>query len=65
MDEAFCNFVPLKDGVVFGEFNNIVNNIIISKELKFCDFTIGYLKLLNVLRKKFQTYLSEGDSANN
>lgn len=65
MDEAFCNFVPLKDGVVFGEFNNIVNNIIISKELKFCDFIIGYLELLNVLRKKFQTYLSEGDSTNN
>lgn len=64
MNEAFYNFVPLKDGVVFGEFNNIVNNII-SKELKFSDFTLGYLELLNVLRKKFQTYLSEGDSANN
>lgn len=57
--------MPLKDGVVFGEFNNIVNNIIISKELKFSDFTLGYLELLNVLRKKFQTYLSEGASANN
>lgn len=65
MDEAFCNFVPLKDGVVFGEFNNIVNNIIISKELKFSDFILGYLELLNVLRKKFQTYLSEDDSVNN